>query len=134
MPGWGREAALSSFQAPLTPASTGEGVYSRSGAFNTLLQLCRSSRWQDKGNSLCWGLGFGLDIREISFSGKEGQPCPKGFKMSLPSCTAVAAIPASGGLLLRRYCCRRRAVPHTDGKQSQAIWDVTEQRFSHEST
>lgn len=61
-----------------------------------LFQLCRSSRWQDKGNSLRWGLVFVLDTREISFPGKGGQPCPKWLKCpsqqhSCGTCTGVEA-------------------------------------------
>lgn len=85
--------------------------------------LCSSStEQQDEGNSLYGRLGCRLDTREITFPGTGGQLCSKGLKMSLPSSTAVAAIPRGTG-----QC------PTTGWEQPQDIWDVSEQRFSHES-
>lgn len=54
----------------LWAASTGERVYSRSSVRNTSLQLHRSKRCLDKGNSLCWGWGFGLQLDTFSSLGR----------------------------------------------------------------
>lgn len=113
----------SSCWALLTPSPMGS-KHRRSGFFTQRCIKrcfnCRSSRWQDKGNSLGRGLVFALDTREISSPGKGRQPCPRGLRLPLPSETAMAVTPTSGGQLLCRCCCKAHdGAPTQTGKSNK---------------